>query len=230
MFDFARPDKVDDLLFWTSAVSAARTGFYEGRGHRPQKSVPHPSSKTPRISGKCNVRFGVRGVQDHLSGTQEEKQLLGEDAVTQTAMIKSGETGFAIFEAVYIIALLARIRRANDGQNMFDALRLVALIHNQTGTDFNHWVTPSQALATATSNGARAFGLDAGELAPGKLADLVLLRRDTPAFTPLNDVMSQLVFCENGRSVDTVIVNGEVVVAEGRLKKLDEQEVLRPGR
>jgi cytosine/adenosine deaminase-related metal-dependent hydrolase len=55
---------------------------------------------------------------------------------------------------------------------------------------------------------------------------VVLLRRDTPAFTPLNDVMSQLVFCENGRSVDTVIVNGEVVVAEGRLKTLDEQEIL----
>jgi 5-methylthioadenosine/S-adenosylhomocysteine deaminase len=115
---------------------------------------------------------------------------------------------------------------SNDGQNMFDALRLVALIHNQAGTDFNHWVTPSQALATATSNGARAFGLEAGVLAPGKLADLVLLRRDTAAFTPLNDVMSQLVFCENGRSVDTVIVNGEVVVAEGRLKTLDEQEIL----
>ena len=115
---------------------------------------------------------------------------------------------------------------SNDGQNMFDALRLVALIHNQAGTDFNHWVMPSQALAMATRNGARAFGLDAGVLAPGKLADLVLLRRDTPAFTPLNDVMSQLVFCENGSSVDTVIVNGEVVVEDGRLKKLDEKEVL----
>ena len=69
---------------------------------------------------------------------------------------------------------------SNDGQNMFDALRLVALIHNQAGTDFNHWVMPSQALAMATRNGARAFGLDAGELAPGKVADLVLLRRDTP--------------------------------------------------
>ena len=115
---------------------------------------------------------------------------------------------------------------SNDGQNMFDALRLVALIHNQAGTDFNHWVMPSQALAMATRNGARAFGLDAGVLAPGKLADLVLLRRDTLAFTPLNDVMSQLVFCENGSSVDTVIVNGEVVVEDGRLKKLDEKEVL----
>jgi 5-methylthioadenosine/S-adenosylhomocysteine deaminase len=115
---------------------------------------------------------------------------------------------------------------SNDGQNMFDALRLAALIHNQAGTDFNHWVRPSQALAMATRNGARALGHDAGILAPGKLADLVLLRRDTAAFTPLNDVMSQLAFCENGSSVETVIVNGEVVVEEGRLKKLDEREVL----
>jgi 5-methylthioadenosine/S-adenosylhomocysteine deaminase len=115
---------------------------------------------------------------------------------------------------------------SNDGQNMFDALRLVALIHNQAGSDFNQWVTPTEALAMATRNGARAFGLDAGVLAPGKLADIVLLRRDTPAFTPLNDVMSQLVFCENGSSVDTVVVNGEIVVESGRCTRIDEKEVL----
>jgi 5-methylthioadenosine/S-adenosylhomocysteine deaminase len=115
---------------------------------------------------------------------------------------------------------------SNDGQNMFDAVRLAALIHNQAGTDFDHWVTPLQALAMATRNGARAFGLNAGMLAAGKTADLVLLRRDTPAFTPLNDVMSQLAFCENGSSVDTVIVDGEMIVEDGRLKTLDEKEVL----
>ena len=116
---------------------------------------------------------------------------------------------------------------SNDGQNIFDALRLVALIHNQAGTDFNLWVTPQQALTMATRHGARAFGLEAGVLAPGKLADLVLLRRDTPAFTPLNDVLGQLVFCENGRSVDTVIVNGEIVVQKGALMQVDELEVLQ---
>lgn len=116
---------------------------------------------------------------------------------------------------------------SNDGQNMFDALRLAALIHNQAGTDFGAWVAPAQALRMATRNGARAFGLDAGVLGPGKLADLILLRRDTPAFTPLNDAMSQLVFCENGGDVDTVMVNGEVVVQNGRLTKVDEIEVLR---
>jgi len=115
---------------------------------------------------------------------------------------------------------------SNDGQNMFDAVRLAALIHNQAGTDFNRWVTPLRALGMATRNGARAFGLDAGVLAPGKLADLVLLRRDTPAFTPLNDAISQIVFCENGSDVDTVIIDGEVVVEGGRCAIVDEKEAL----
>ena len=115
---------------------------------------------------------------------------------------------------------------SNDGQNMFDALRLAGLIHNQAGTDFTQWTSPRQALTMATCSGADAFGLDAGVLAPGKVADVVLLRRDTPAFTPLNDVMSQLVFCENGSSVDTVIVNGEIVVESGRPVRINEQEVL----
>jgi 5-methylthioadenosine/S-adenosylhomocysteine deaminase len=116
---------------------------------------------------------------------------------------------------------------SNDSQNMFDAVRLAALIHNAAGTDFNDWVTPLQALSMATRNGARAFGIDAGVLEPGKLADIVLLRRDTPAFTPLNDVFGQLAFCENGSSVDTVIVNGEIVVRNGRLARMDEREVLQ---
>jgi 5-methylthioadenosine/S-adenosylhomocysteine deaminase len=79
----------------------------------------------------------------------------------------------------------------------------------------------------ATRNGARAFGLAAGVLATGKLADIVLLRRDAPAYRPLNDVVNQIVFCENGSNVDTVIVNGEVVVESGGLTKVDEMEVLR---
>ncbi len=115
---------------------------------------------------------------------------------------------------------------SNDSQNMFDAIRLSALIHNQAGSDFSQWTSPRQALIMATVNGAGAFGLDAGVLATGKLADVTLLRRETPAFTPLNDLMGQLVFCENGSSVDTVIVNGKIVVESGRLTCVDEREVL----
>lgn len=116
---------------------------------------------------------------------------------------------------------------SNDGQNMFDAIRLASLIHNPALADFRLWVTPLQALRMATREGARAFGLPAGVLAAGCLADVVLLRRDTPAFTPLNNVIHQLAFCENGSSVDTVIVDGEVVVESGRLTRMKEEEVLK---
>jgi 5-methylthioadenosine/S-adenosylhomocysteine deaminase len=116
---------------------------------------------------------------------------------------------------------------SNDGQNMFDAVRLAALVHNQAGSNFNDWIAPRQAVAMATRNGACAFGIDAGAIAPGKLADIVLLRRDTTAFTPLNDVLAQIVLCENGSSVHSVIVDGEFVVEAGRLTKVDEAEVLR---
>ena len=115
---------------------------------------------------------------------------------------------------------------SNDGQNMFDAMRLAALIHNQAGSDFNQWLTPLQVMKMATNHGARAFGLDCGVIVPGKLADLVLLRRNSSAYSPLNDVVNQIVFCENGSNVDTVMVNGEVVVAEGRCTKIDEDSVL----
>ena len=115
---------------------------------------------------------------------------------------------------------------SNDGQNMFDAVRLAALIHNPGLKDFRLWVTPAQALRMATREGARALGLRAGVLAPDHLADVVLLRRDTPSFTPLNNVLHQLAFCENGNSVDTVIVDGEIVVEGGRLTRMKEEEVL----
>lgn len=116
---------------------------------------------------------------------------------------------------------------SNDAQNMFDALRLAALIHNRPGSDFRAWVTATQALRMATAEGARALGLAAGRLVAGALADVVLLRRNSTAFTPLNDAPAQLVLCENGSSVETVIVNGEIVVRGGRLTRVDEREVLR---
>lgn len=115
---------------------------------------------------------------------------------------------------------------SNDGQNMFDAIRLATLIHNPWVTDYRMWVTPVQALHMATREGARAFGLPAGMLAPGRLADVVLLRRDTATFTPLNNIQQQLALCENGSSVDTVLVDGEIVLEGGQLVRMREKEVL----
>ena len=62
-----------------------------------------------------------------------------------------------------------------------------------------------------------------GSGAPGYQADLILVDLNTLAFTPLNDLHRQLVFCENGSSVVTTIVAGQVVVDGGKVLTIDEE-------
>ncbi len=84
----------------------------------------------------------------------------------------------------------------------------------------------------ATTGGARSCLLhkDISSLEVGKKADVVLVDLDTMAFSPLNDPVRQLVYSECGRSVDTVMVNGRVVMQKKILKTVDQsalQEEIR---
>ena len=60
----------------------------------------------------------------------------------------------------------------------------------------------------------------------GKRADLVLFDLDTLNFTPLSDPYRQLAFSENGTSIRLVMVDGQVVVEDGRCTLVDEEAVL----
>lgn len=76
-----------------------------------------------------------------------------------------------------------------------------------------------EALAWATINGARMVGLDhrIGSLAPGKQADIVLLRADDINLAPVIDPVRSIV-CQAGTgNVDTVLVGGRVMKRQGRL-------------
>ncbi len=66
-----------------------------------------------------------------------------------------------------------------------------------------------------------------GEIAPGQLADLVLIDLESDTFLPLRDPYLHLVYCEYGVSVDTVIVNGDVVVERGKVSNVDELALRR---
>ena len=85
------------------------------------------------------------------------------------------------------------------------------------------------AFDMATMGGARALGLEreTGSIAPGKRADLTVVRRDRLHTTPAGgaDVFSELVYAHRADDVDTVVVDGRVVVAEGRLLTADESAI-----
>jgi 5-methylthioadenosine/S-adenosylhomocysteine deaminase len=117
---------------------------------------------------------------------------------------------------------------SSDNQVMFDALKLAGLIHSAREIDHRRWLSARDVIQMGTVGGAKALGLagELGRLEPGMLADVVLLRLDTSFFAPLNDAFRQLVYCENGSSVETVVADGKIVVQEGELTTLDQSAVL----
>jgi 5-methylthioadenosine/S-adenosylhomocysteine deaminase len=116
---------------------------------------------------------------------------------------------------------------SNDSQNMFEVVKLTGLLHNNPGTDYRQWPDPIGILDAATQGGADALGLphDLGRIAPGQLADLVLFALKSPAFLPLRDPYLHLVYCETGTSVSMVLVDGKIVVEQGAICSINEEDI-----
>lgn len=112
---------------------------------------------------------------------------------------------------------------SNDTLNMFQVMKFAALLHKIASPASRTWPSARDVLHIALRGGARATLLQGqvGALAPGALADVVLLRMDDAAFVPLHDPANHLVYCESGRNVDTVLVGGRVVVEGGHLTTVD---------
>ena len=75
--------------------------------------------------------------------------------------------------------------------------------------------------------GAKAVGLEKiiGSITPGKRADLLITRCDSPRLVPVHDPVGALVLYANGSDVDTVFINGERVKSGGKLANVDWPKV-----
>ncbi|MGE0745884.1 MAG: amidohydrolase family protein [Rhodospirillales bacterium] len=115
----------------------------------------------------------------------------------------------------------------SDSQNMFQAMKLFCLIAAVSDPDPGPEQAPV-AFHAATKGGAHAILREdeIGAIAPGHLADLVLIDLDDPSYVPLNSALRQVVYTEGGRGVRTVIVGGKVVIRDGRLTTMDEAAML----
>jgi len=87
---------------------------------------------------------------------------------------------------------------------------------------------PETVIEMATINAAHAIGQAdrLGSIEVGKQADLVLFDATAPEWQPLYNPVSNLVYSATGSSVTTVFVGGEIVVADARLQKVDESELI----
>jgi cytosine/adenosine deaminase-related metal-dependent hydrolase len=121
---------------------------------------------------------------------------------------------------------------SNDSCRLFDVMKAAGIVHTLETPDYDEWPSASEILWAATRGGARAVGQpdDLGALEVGRKADIVALDLCTSAFVPLNDVRNHLVYAENGSSVRMVLVDGEIVVEDGTLTRVDERAVLAEAR
>jgi guanine deaminase len=110
---------------------------------------------------------------------------------------------------------------------MFQAMKLFSVLTAVSNPEPGPPTAPD-ALRAATLAGAKGARLEGklGALKPGYAADFSLLDLSDPSFVPLTSVARQVVYSEAGRAVRTVVVDGRVVLREGRLAMLD-QDALR---
>lgn len=120
---------------------------------------------------------------------------------------------------------------SNNDYDMIREMKLAAIIHKAVTLD--PLIVPAETvLEMATINGARALGLEReiGSLEVGKKADLVVIDLNRLHTTPSPNPVSTLVYAATGGEVDTVVVDGRVVVRGGALLSMNEGEVMAQAR
>jgi cytosine/adenosine deaminase-related metal-dependent hydrolase len=116
---------------------------------------------------------------------------------------------------------------SNDCYDMIREMKLAAIVHK--GRLLDPTILPAErVLEMATLNGVKAtlWKNELGSIEPGKLADLIVLDQRTPHLVPVRNPVSSLVYAANGSDVETVIVNGNIVMKNRRLLTINEEEVI----
>ena len=109
-----------------------------------------------------------------------------------------------------------------DNLNMFEATRLASFVSRVIDEAPERWITTREALAMATIGSAKALGFDdVGKLAAGYRADIVFLDTRHVNYLPINDAVNQIVHAEDATAVRSVMIDGRLVLDEGRVTTID---------
>ena len=115
---------------------------------------------------------------------------------------------------------------SNNDLNMWEEMDTAAKLHKLVAKDPTV-INAREALEMATIRGARAIHLDReiGSLEAGKLADLLIVNLDSSHQVPLYNVYSHLVYATKASDVETVMINGRVVMEDRQVQTIDGRAV-----
>jgi 5-methylthioadenosine/S-adenosylhomocysteine deaminase len=184
--------------------------------------IPGPRSIFAHCVHLSHEEISVLGqTQTSVSHNPISNMMLGDGVAPVVEMLKQGIN----------VALGTDGAASNHSQDLFETMKAASLLQKVHHMDAGV-IDPYSVLRMATVGGARALGLEAicGTIEVGKRADLILLRMDTVHSQPINDLFSQIVHCAKASDVQTVIVNGEVLMKDRELQLADEERILADAR
>lgn len=113
---------------------------------------------------------------------------------------------------------------SNNNQDMFEEMKFAAVLHN--GVTRNPLaLLPQDVLAMATREGAKALGRQTGRIAPGYVADLILVDFTRPHLTPCHSVMDNLVYAAHSSDVVMNMARGKIIYKDGTFLTLDLEKI-----
>ncbi|QFS49063.1 amidohydrolase [Nostoc sphaeroides] len=116
---------------------------------------------------------------------------------------------------------------SNDSQDLLEAIKIGSILHNITDSDYQHWITPRQAVEMASLGGAKGLNIadKLGSLTVGKKADLVLYDLTNLSLLPRTDPIGLLVLGRPTNVVNSAWVNGKQIVADGKVTTINVDEL-----
>ncbi|MBE9054104.1 amidohydrolase [Nostocales cyanobacterium LEGE 11386] len=112
---------------------------------------------------------------------------------------------------------------SNDSQDLLEAIKIGSILHNVTDLDYQHWITPRQAVEMASLGGAKGLNMadKIGSLTVGKQADLVLYDLTNLSLLPRTDPIGLLVLGRPTNVVDSAWVNGKQIITDGKVTTIN---------
>lgn len=116
---------------------------------------------------------------------------------------------------------------SNNSQDFMELIKATALLHKVARVD-PQAITAKQVLRMATIDGARAVLMEneIGSIEKGKKADIIIFDLNNIQMRPVNNPLSQVVYCGKSWNVETVIVDGNIIMENRVVKGVDEQELI----
>ena len=217
-----------DIIFQMHAAEAITEQIRIRSNHK--SGVIQYLDKLGVLSGRTLLIHNIWVTPEEIKLIAERKAKVSHNPVTNMIIADGIAPVPELLAAGVSVGLGVDGAASNNSQDMFEAMKTCVLLHRVNKLDASI-ISAYDAIKMATITSAETIGRDKeiGSLEIGKKADIIVVKTDSCHMGPTHDVVANLVFSGNGRDVDTVIIDGNIIIKNRKFKNIDVDEIIKNG-